>query len=49
MPRSEARRSVRHSITPGDLQRQTQEIMQALEEPIVMPFAEKTSLDDVLK
>ena len=34
---------------PGDLQRKTQAIMQALEEPIVMPFPKKTPLDDVLK
>jgi predicted DNA-binding protein (UPF0251 family) len=34
---------------PGDLQRKTQAIMQALEEPIAMPFANKTPLNDVLK
>src|SRR5208282_6327945 len=34
---------------PGDLQRKTHGIMQALEEPIAMPFAQKTPLDDVLK
>ncbi len=39
----------RKQPNPGDLQRKTQEIMQALEEPIVMPFAAKTPLDDVLK
>ena len=34
---------------PGDLQRKTQGIMQALEEPVSMSFANKTPLDDVLK
>ncbi len=39
----------RKQPNPGDLQRKTQGIMQALEAPIVMPFAQKTPLDDVLK
>jgi RNA polymerase sigma factor (sigma-70 family) len=34
---------------PGDLQRKTRGIMQALEEPISMSFAAKTPLDDVLQ
>ncbi|MGO9467965.1 MAG: RNA polymerase sigma factor [Isosphaeraceae bacterium] len=39
----------RQQPNPGDLQRKTQQIMQALEEPIVMPFPKKTPLNDVLK
>jgi hypothetical protein len=39
----------RKQPNPDDLQRKTQGIMQALEEPIAMNFPNETPLDDVLK